>query len=50
MSNPYVAAGYLIIWVSIFLYAWSLNRRLTAARRTLGSLLEDVGDTGTPRT
>lgn len=41
MSNPYVMAGYGLIWLSLALYAWSLHRRLAAARRTLASMAEE---------
>lgn len=47
MSNPYVAAGYILIWASVALYAWTLNRRIASARRVLGSVMEDDADTDT---
>lgn len=38
MINAYVLVGYALIWASLLLYAWRLERRLRNVRGKLGAM------------
>lgn len=41
--TPFLATGYGLTWIALFVYAWRVERRLGDARRAMDEMRDDEG-------